>query len=1606
MRMSIRLFVSLLALILSHLVSAESLQNDQGTSASLRQFDHIEQFFIVGSGYKEYQGSPAIWVGFSKPIDGQQDLADYFELSNILGLVAGGWIIDALGTNAYFPNVQASTQYELTVSQHIKSADGISLDTALHKTIKTPKIEPGASFIHSGAILNPAMSEGLPILAVNVDYVDVDFYRIAPQQYLNSVIRKATANTSSYRIDNLIKHAKLAFSRKYQTKGKRNQKQRFVLSTQSAEALHEPGIYLAVMRVPGQYQRYDTAYFNVSQIGIEARKYKNEHLVTLFNQNTGQPKVGVAVEVLDGKGEKIGNSLTTNQFGQVSIAHHKDVRLVAVAQGNEFNVLALTSSQQLDLRDFSVQGRQSQPYDLFVWGARDLYRRAEQIDYYALLRNQDGMPVGDVPIELNIIAPNGKTLSTRTLNPSDSHYHFTYKIAEDAITGPYRLQFKFGKQVFKHVFQVEDFMPERLEMEFVQPLEWLPQFGEGQQAMFGKYLYGAPASGNKVDGHVILQTTNQALANQSGYYFGQVEKLGVLKKASLAKALLDGDGAHTFYLKNIWRKYQSALQLTGYVNVYESAGRKVTDKFQQIWWPHNTMLGIKPAFEKLTAEQNSQANFSLIRADNQGELVDDEINVEVIRHHIEYSWQRGRHGAWERTETKQTYPVWQKSLVLNKTAPLDISVPVEWGKYQLLVTSKTDGRKSSLFFTAGQGWYRRWAADNGNDIRPDQIKIAFDKAMYKQGERAQVKVFSPYAGHAQVKIESDQLLWQNSVALVKGENQLEVPIGDWQQHNVYLSVYQIAPAQDGQGLRRAIGVQHLVLDRSARQLEVQLTAPAKIEPEQNVVVNVTVPNATQNTKVVVAAVDVGILNLHDFKTPSPDSFYFGQRAYEVEIRDNFSRIIQPNRYANADILWGGGAELAHGGKQARAQVQIVSYISPPVALDQTQQAAISLPIPYFNGRLRLMAVAFNDEQYGAADSQITVADKLVTQIGMPRFLAVGDSAQISLDMTNMTDKKMDLRVNLTATDLQAEPVKQTVSLGANEKRVLQLNVRANQFTDNAHIGLLVTSLSNNERANISEPLRIDRNWPISIRYAYPAERYSESFTLAAKQQHQFELRPKDWQPDIESSISLAQRPEFNLSEQVSRLYRFPLGCLEQTSSRLYPWLALPPNQRHQLQSFIKDLNVDEVVTSGVDRILSMGTGTGALSLWRNGAEHAWLTVYATDILITAQQAGYFVAEDRLTVLYKKLAQYLRGGSIFDGYGDIPHYRFATRSYAAYVLAKLNKANLGHMRKLTKLKDNANSPYAMIQLAAAFKLMGDSRQSRDMLRAAKNKRFNNRYASDYSSVTRDKAATINLLLQHDLDKGWAQRLAFNLWNGVQGRTWFSTQERLALVLADIALAEHFSGQFNYQLSVAGQQFTGPDESSAFYRLDGMSIAGSQLLNQSNQDLYVTRITQGYPLNPPKPISQGVDVTRVFYSIDGKPMNIATDKITSGDRFIVRLSVSADQVLRDLMLVDLLPAGFEIENAELNQLVDLQSLKLAGKSIQALMSKGAIDYQSSLDDRFVAAINVSKYRATEIFYVVQAVTVGQYILPPSIVESMYQPDIKAIGSSEQQIEIVAD
>ena len=275
------------------------------------------------------------------------------------------------------------------------------------------------------------------------------------------------------------------------------------------------------------------------------------------------------------------------------------------------------------------------------------------------------------------------------------------------------------------------------------------------------------------------------------------------------------------------------------------------------------------------------------------------------------------------------------------------------------------------------------------------------------------------SGEALVTVEGDRTLWVRRVAVRGDSHTMSIPIEkEWRRHDLYVSVLVLRPGSSGEKVTpaRALGIVHLPLDRSDRKLEVAIDAPKNMVPETVMKIRVKVPDAKgDQAQVTVSAVDVGILNITRYATPDPHGFFFGRLRYGADQHDVYGRLIEKMQGVRGKLKFGGDS-APKTTRSLPKKVRLVDLFSGPVKLNAQGEAEISMPVPDFNGTLRLMAVVSGGGRYGSQEAEVTVAAPIIAELATPRFLSIGDSANLALDLHNMSGTTQDLKVKLESLD--------------------------------------------------------------------------------------------------------------------------------------------------------------------------------------------------------------------------------------------------------------------------------------------------------------------------------------------------------------------------------------------------------------------------------------------------------------------------------------------------------------------------------------------------------------------------------------------------------------
>ena len=1601
-----------------------------GGEAIAAKREAVKGFALLRAYPDQGRDDLAIAVEFSRPLVGTQEFDSLLTFGERVG-EGSSWTLSDDGKVLKYPHVPANSTVTLRVSGALTAADGSKLGKDVELKVFTGELEPAVGFASQGSVLPARESRGLPVVAVNVEEVDVEFLRVRDAslpkffaEYQRGGRRGSwELDPSWYDKDDpdsrppISKLAEPVYVNRFVLGGARNERVLTYLPIGDIAELQQPGLYFAVMKRASSFQNeHDTAFFTVSDIGLHVRAYKDKLFVHTASLETGDALPKAELRVLNARGEPVFKGATDGN-GNALLEYSLDAGHVLTAtRGKDVSMLPF-NQPALDLSEFAVSGREQAWFDVFAWSGRDLYRPGETVRISALLRDFDGKPIAAKTgkaqtLFVRLKQPDGKLfVESRIDAGAHGYYRFEKAIPAEAPTGRWQVEFRTdpaSKQAVQGMtLRIEEFLPERMKLDLDAEGSVLRPGQPFKLQAKGAYLYGAPAAGNRFTAKLAVRVDQHPLEHLSqvgkGWFFGDPtvelpkEAKDVIDEPLDAKGQLQRDIALPEEVK---ANTPVRAIVTG--SVYESGGRSVNRSVDRVLWPANALVGIRPLFEDADgADANANARFELMRFGSDGTPSPAKgLKVSLVREHRDYHWSHDEESGWNYDFTRRFETLQTRTLDAGATVQR-FDFPVEWGQYRIDVFDPNTQLTMRYPFRAGWGWDDE---NRGLDARPDKVKLALDKTAYKAGDTLTATLTPPHPGKGLVMVESDRMLFVQALD-VKPGTRISIPVTkDWERHDVYVTalVFRGGSATSKITPARAVGVAHVPMDRRDRRVALGVAVKKQVRPEQPLHVTVSAPElAGKQAYATVSAVDVGILNITRFPVPDANKHFFGQRRLGVDAYDIYGRVIESFEGGTAKLRFGGDMALAAlpQARRPTARVQTVDLFKGPVQLDAKGNARVALDVPDFNGTLRVSALVFSDSQYGNRDTEVVVRAPIVAEASMPRVMAPGDRSTVTLDITNYTGRAGDFKVQVDGIGpASVGESSRALKLAVEGKSTLSFPLQAQQGHEVAQVRVRVNG----------NGFKVDRRYDLPVRAAWPQVVRSRTQVLGEGVSASMDAGFADglMPGSVRARMLVSAVPPIPFAAALKGALDYPYGCAEQTTSKGYAALQLDAASARQFG--ISGLDADKRrarMEGAFGRLASMQASSGHFSMWGNDDEtDPALTPYVVEFLLDAREGGFAIPDAVLQKALQRLSEdLLSGGHEFYGRSHRSHLKFAYQAHAGYALARVNRAPLGTLRALyDNERKHSLTGLPLVHLGLAMALQGDkARGNKAIAEGFGFKGDRPGYLGDYGTPLRDTALMIALTHERGYAKPAYDAKVVELGRDLDARRrapwfWLSTQEQIALARLGKALL------VDQKKQVAGRYSAGADgevirAAKAFGRdVDFDTLAqGVRFTPEGEPPFYASLDVAGIPRTAPEPDASVIKVERHLYGTDGKPWTPRALK--EGEALIVRVSITADQDMPDALLTDLLPAGLEIENFNLGDAKQWAGVVVDDVAVHEMVSQAQVRHQEFRDDRYVAAVKLTSGDRAQLYYLVRAVTPGTYTAPPPLVEDMYRPMLRGVGRS---------
>ena len=1531
------------------------------------------------------------------------------------------------------------------------------------------------AFDGEGTILSPNRTMRLPISSINVEKIQATLWQLPESNiplmgmgffdsYKKHLSRKIAVRTGT--INTVRNHAAEFSLDLTQIAGKA--KGVFLLSV--ADASDPKKTRPDTPEDPDDYEYYDDdqaapmdKLVIISDIGITARVMPDAVTVWANSIATTDALVNARVRVFsynnvlvaEGRTDKDGLWQHTRDADWAS--HERPAIIVvstattdrqekpeagmAEASVTDIAYLKLDNNLAADSA-FDTGGRAylRQGYEAYCFTPRGVFRPGETVDFKVMVRNTRMQAPEEFPVAWRVRSSTGRTVGSGTamLNP-EGGANFSLPLVPSTQTGRYSLSISIPGQnsvIGQCFFSVEDFQPPRIDV--VLAAEKPYSVDEPVEiAINAKYLFGSPVAEAPWESDISVRPWSFSHPDWRGFQFNSYDSDSMSSVRDSDSGTLDDDGSAILTIAPGSDWTHSILNVSATVRVREDGGRWVARNITVPWYKHPFILGMEYSKEEPKAGSAHSIRFAAVTPEGKPADV-PEITVTIERRETFYA--RSDRGY---SQSTRYVPVDAKKVAIKEGIGSLTFVPPAQGDYRIqAAVGDTTALETYLSVWSGIA-----GTDDGASPIVDRVIMSWERPRYQVGETAMLTVRSPFPGKLLLVLEGKQEVYRLVLPMKETEITVPVPVMDSMLPNAYCSAWVIRPVEEGEkwGAHRAYGVIPLLLDQSAAKLKVALQAPAKVLPKASVPVSVTLTDANDQPvrgDVTFALVDEGLLSLTNYITPDPFAFFSAKRALLGRAYDPYNDLMPLSSRAPISLTAGGGAMMEsnalksmaspHGGRSSpmTRKLEVLSIFLGSVTTDSDGVAATTLTLPEYSGRGRLMAFAATKTAVGNAHVNMDIARDVTVEATVPRMVAPGDT--FAMPVIAFGDGKKSVKATITVTTegplaVQGENSFPITLDAENTRASMTLTVKALDASGLAKVRT-VTVIEGAEDKPFEQVLETP------VRPPFPRIARNGGGVVKGGEKAVIDIG-SDFFPGTQTlSLSFSDTPGISLMKALDYLGSYPYGCLEQTTSSAWPYLAVPAMLKSIDPEKAQDSEFKQALDYAVRRILSMQRADGGFNGWpgmSGSSAYPWHTAYATHFLTEAKGTG-LVPQDALKSALDWMRAYL-SSSLPAQNQDIMN-TLSVKAYICYVLSLNNDPPLGWMQFLKDQGAFLNQS-ARIFLAGAQALAAGKA---DILREFGTQPLtrSDYYGWSLESSPRNEALRLLMWTHVDPFAPETALLAQRVIDSGNAGHWRSTQENAMAVLAVGRYIEKTAGPgsgFTATLTAGNVSDDTPQTITTFTNKEKTTLSHRNIPPTENGNpspvtlsvegdgtAYYSWTTSGVPVKAPEPFAEGIETVRRWVLPDGTVYDFIPDadgnlpealrnlKIPYGTRVTVYLYVKPLSAMNSMVLADIVPGGFDIDNP--NLIPNSPYASRAGTFTDPATGKPfaspkGFEKTSSLntwmqgrtemrDDRLLLFADFMPNRPAVFVYTLRAVSKGEFVLPPLAVEDMYDPSIRAL------------
>lgn len=1320
----------------------------------------------------------------------------------------------------------------------------------------------------------------------------------------------------------------------------------------------------------------------------------NTHDVFVQSIVGGQPVGEAEVSILGKNGEPVATRITDGE-GHAAFTSLKDYiddrepTVYLVRKGEDLSFIPYNKlNRQLNFSKFDIGGQYSNNQDAnhlsaFLFSDRGIYRPGDKAHIAMIIKAGyvQRPPLG-LPLQVTISDPRGTTVVDEKKQFDETGLlTLDFDTNANSLTGQYSVMLYTVKDdhpdnyLGSTSFQVAEFQPDRMriraKLSEANKEGWISPKDLSVVVNLWN-LYGAPAVNRRVAGKMVLKPEAVAFNQYPDYVFADplldTKKPAKTFTDTLTEVATNEQGEATIKL-NLERFEKATYNLSIFAEGFEAeGGRSVGTQLQALVSPRPYFVGFKPDGDFSFIKQNETRSVHFIAINPRLQKQDlSHLKIQLVALNPVSTLIKKDNGTY-------AYESIIKSTILD-TKPASITqeglnypLPTNAiGDYQLSLVDEANLELAEVPFSV-VGASQRPLPKNA------ELQVTLNKEEYQAGEDIELQITSPYTGAGLITIERDKLYktqWfkadtTNSIQRIhipedfQGNGYINVAfVRDWNSPEIFLSPlsYNVLPFK---------------VNHAKQDIHITLDTPKLAEPGDTYTIRY---KSEKPGKMIVYAVDEGILQVSKYHTPDPLAFFFQKRALEVITQQTVDQIL-PNYVEARELSAVGGDEgeeaLSHHLNPFKRKTDLpVVYWSGIVDTDNFERE-LSFPIPdYFNGSLRVMAVAVSDDALGRAESLSEIKGNFVINPNVPTFVAPEDTFEVSLSVANnLKGSGNQAKVNLeltTSPELQVIGAQnQTGVVPEGREGIFRFQIKATALLGSAKLSFTARLQDKSSSYTTTMSVRPASPFMTSIQSGFTKK---SILSLPIDRKLYKEYRK------VEAATSSS--PLILVLGLQAYLNNYPFGCTEQLISKAFPLLTLAEDTALSLDK--------EEITKKFDNTVHMLSArqmsNGSFSFWPQSSDNennAFVSVYAMHFLTEATGKNMRVPN---TLLYQGIA-YLKE---LAAQNTTSLEMARNQAYAIYILTRNEIVTTAYLTNLQYyLENNAalvwKKDILAAYIASSYQLLKNSQAAENLINAYQpaNKAM---ASTDFYNASTADAQYLYLLANHFPEKlsSSGDTLVMPLVlaiNSEEMNTILSSYISLALnayaaedkhqekakTPPEVIITEMMRDKAEHILASA---------KSAYQKVQVSEQALSlRISNREKETLFYQLLEAGFD----KPVQnvtlqQGIEIFKEYRDAEKKTVQT----VALGGEIEVHLRVRAldNRFLTNIAIVDLLPGGFEVISGSI---------------------PNDSDYTDVREDRVVFFTSLSP-DAKEIVYRIKATNAGTYTVPGVFAESMYYPALKA-------------